>query len=136
MLEKEKSILIVDDNESLCKTLSYILNQKGYATTTASDGPEAIKLAAETPFNFILMDIKMPLMNGVDAFKEIKKSRPDASVVMMTGYSVEELVQEALDEGAFGIVYKPLDIDKVVALIETARASNANNKYNSSRMYP
>ncbi len=118
-MEEKTSVLIVDDNKSLCRVLSYILNQKGYATTIASDGLEAIKLVEETSFDIILMDLRMPHMNGVEAFKEIKKLRPDAAVVMMTAYSVEELVQEALEEGAFGIVYKPLDTEKIVTLIET-----------------
>jgi len=120
-MSEKGSVLIVDDNESLCTTLCFILNRKGYATATASDGPDAIKLTEETPFDLTLMDIRMPLMNGVDAFKEIKKFRPDAAVVMMTAYSVEELVQEALEEGAFSIIYKPLDIEKIVALIEEAK---------------
>jgi len=120
-MSEKGSVLIVDDNESLCTTLCFILNRKGYATATASDGPDAIKLTEETPFDLTLMDIRMPLMNGVDAFKEIKKFRPDAAVVMMTAYSVEELVQDALEEGAFSIIYKPLDIDKVISLIEEAK---------------
>lgn len=115
------SVLIVDDNESMCKTLSFILNRRGYATTTAHDGPDAIRLTEETPFDLTLMDIRMPLMNGVEAFKKINGLRPGAAVVMMTAYSVEELVQEALKEGAFGIIYKPLDIDKVISLIEEAK---------------
>ncbi len=118
-MSESGSVLIVDDNESLCKTLSFILNRKGYATTTAHDGPDAIKLAEETPFDLTLMDIRMPLMNGVEAFKKIRRLRPKAAVVMMTAYSVEELVQEALEEGAFGIIYKPLDTEKIVTLIET-----------------
>jgi len=65
----------------------------------------------------------MPLMDGVEAFKKIKRLRPKAAVVMMTAYSVEELVQEALEEGAFGIIYKPLDIDKVISLIEEAKTA-------------
>ena len=114
-------VLIVDDNENLCMTLSFILNRKGYATTTVSDGSDAIKLAEETPFDLTLMDIRMPGMNGVEAFKKIKRLRPKVAVVMMTAYSVEELVQEALEEGAFGILYKPLDIDKVISLIEEVK---------------
>jgi two-component system response regulator HydG len=69
----------------------------------------------------IFMDIKMPLMDGVETYKSIKEIRPEAVVVMMTGYSVEDLVEEALREGAYGIIYKPLDIEKVVALIEEVR---------------
>jgi len=122
-MSERGSVLIVDDNENLCKTLSFILNRKGYTTTTAHDGPDAIKQTEETPFDLTLMDIKMPLMNGVEAYKKIKRLRPKAAVVMMTAYSVEELVQEALEEGAFGIIYKPLDIDKVISLIEEVKTA-------------
>ena len=116
--DEKTSILIVDDNISLCKTMSFVLERKGYATTTAKNGPEAIKNVKERPFDMIFMDIKMPLMDGVETYKNIKMIRPDAVVMMMTAYAVEDLVQEALQEGAYGIIYKPLDIDKVLAHIE------------------
>ncbi len=115
------SILIVDDNVSQCKTMSLILRRKGYAVATASDGPEAIKTVQQRPFDMIFMDIKMPLMNGVDTYRRIKEIRPDAVVMLMTAYSVEDLVQQALEEGAYGIVYKPLDIDRVITIVEEAR---------------
>ncbi len=117
------SVLIVDDNENLCTTLSFILNRKGYDAISTNNGPEAIKLVTERPFDMILMDIKMPLMNGVEALKRIKFTRSDSVVVMITAYSVEELVQEALEEGAFSIIYKPLDIEKIVALVEEAKGA-------------
>jgi DNA-binding NtrC family response regulator len=63
------------------------------------------------------MDIKMPSMNGVETYKRIKKIRPDAIVIMMTAYSVDELIQEAIKEGAYGVLYKPLDLEKVIKLI-------------------
>ncbi len=122
-MSEKGSVLIVDDNESLCKTLSFILNRKGYATVIAHDGQDAVKQTEETAFDMTLMDIRMPHMDGVTAFKKIKRLRPGSAVVMMTAYSVEELVQEALDEGAFGIIYKPLDIEKVISLIEEARGA-------------
>ncbi len=125
-MNEKGRVLIVDDNENLCKTLSFILNRKGYATATAHDGPDAIRLTEETPFDLTLMDIRMPLMNGVEAYKKIKRLRPRSAVVMMTAYSVEELVQEALEEGAFGIIYKPLDIEKVIFLIEKAKEGVQN----------
>lgn len=118
---EKASILIVDDDVGLCKTLSFVLKREGYAVAIAHDGLEAIERVKERPYNMVLMDIKMPLMNGVEAYKRIKKVRPEAVVVMMTAYAVEELVQEALREGAYGVIYKPLDIEKVIALIEKAR---------------
>jgi two-component system response regulator HydG len=118
---KEKvSILIVDDNMSQCRTMAFILKRKGYAVTTAQNGPEAIAIVEKGPFDIIFMDIKMPLMNGVETYKKIKTIRPEARVMMMTAYAVEDLVREALQEGAYGIVYKPLDIEKVERIVEKA----------------
>jgi DNA-binding NtrC family response regulator len=119
-VEAKASILIVDDNIGLTKTMSFALKRHGYTVTTAKDGREAIARVKETPFDTIFMDIRMPLTNGVDTYKEIRKIRPGTVVIMMTAYAVEELVAEALEEGAYGIIYKPLDIEKVVSLIEEA----------------
>lgn len=120
-MKNKGSILIVDDNISQCKTMAFILQRKGYDVTIAQDGPEAISHVKGNPFDIIFMDIKMPVMNGVEAYKRIKKIRPEAKVMMMTAYAVEDLVQEALQEGAYGIIYKPLDIEKVLGVIEKAK---------------
>jgi two-component system response regulator HydG len=121
--ERETSILIVDDNVSQCRTMSLILRRKGYAVATANDGLEAVQKVEEQPFDMILMDIKMPLLNGVETYRRIKAIRPEAVVMMMTAYSVEDLVQQALEEGAYGVLYKPLDIERVMAIIEEAKQS-------------
>lgn len=122
-MAKKASVLIVDDNIGLVKTMSFALRRKGYAVTTAEDGPEAVTRVEERPFDIMFMDVKMPVMDGVETYRRIKKIRPEAVVVMMTAYAVEELVQQALQEGAYGIIYKPLDIEKVIALCERARQS-------------
>jgi len=120
-MKENVSILIVDDNISLCKSMSFILKRKGHDVTIAKDGYEAIERIKENPFDIIFMDIKMPIMDGVETYKRIKKIRPEAVVMMMTAYAVEDLVQQALEEGAYGIIYKPVDIEKVVSLIEESR---------------
>jgi len=120
-MEQKASILIVDDNVSLCRTLSLVLGRQGYAVNTAKDGLEALDRVKENPFDMIFMDIKMPLMDGVETYRRIKKIRPEAVVMMMTAYAVEDLVQQALEEGAYGIVYNPLDIGKVVSVIKEAK---------------
>ena len=119
-MKSKPGILIVDDNLSQSKTMAFILERKGYDVTTAGDGLEAISLVEKSPFDIIFMDIKMPIMNGVQAYKRIKKIRPGTKVMMMTAYAVEDLVQEALQEGAYGIIYKPLDIDKIIGIINKA----------------
>jgi two-component system response regulator HydG len=114
------SILIVDDNISQVKTMSFVLRRKGYAVATAVNGAGAVETVQHRPFDIIFMDIKMPLMDGVETYKRIKTVRPETVTVMMTAYAVEDLIQEALQQGAYGVIYKPFDIEKVLTLIEGA----------------
>ena len=116
------SILIVDDDGGMRETLADIMEDSGYCIVSARDGYEAIQKVKEMNFDVILMDIKMPGMNGVETFKEIKKIHPATVVVMMTAYAVEDLVREALREGAYGVLYKPLDIEKMMGLVENVKA--------------
>jgi len=113
--------MIVDDNINLCKTMSLIFSRKGYDVTIVNSGPEAIERVKKKSFDIIFMDIKMPVMHGVETYKRIKKITDDVDVVMMTAYAVEDLVQEALDEGAYDVLYKPLDFDKVLGIIEKSK---------------
>jgi len=117
-MKYKANILLVDDNVSLTRTLSLIFGRKDYEVNTVETGFEAIDLIKEKPYDIIFMDIKMPVMDGVETFKKIKKIRSDAVVMIMTAYSVDDLVQEVMQEGAYGIIYKPLDINKVVGIIE------------------
>ncbi|MCJ7739339.1 MAG: response regulator [Anaerolineae bacterium] len=111
-------ILLVDDNASLNRTLALVLERKGYAVTTAKDGPAAIEKVKDRAFDIIFMDIKMPLMDGVETYGRIKTIRPDSVVIMMTAYAVEELARQALEEGAYAVLHKPMDIARLPALIE------------------
>jgi two-component system response regulator HydG len=117
-------ILIVDDDESMNKTMSLVLKRKGHDVSSCHNGPDAIEEVRNHPFDIIFMDIKMPVMDGVETFEKIKKIRPDAVVMMMTAYAVEDLIQKALREGAYGIIYKPLDIEKTLAEIEEVKRKN------------
>ena len=116
--EEQRAILIVDDNISQCVTLSLILRHKGYSVETAKNGLEAIEKVQIKPFDMILMDIKMPILNGVETYRRIKNIRSDTLVIMMTAYVLEDLVREALAEGAYAIVHKPFDIEKLITLLE------------------
>src|SRR3990167_2518865 len=95
-------ILIVDDSKEFCTSLADILEAKGYEVESENSGEAAIAKVKEKSFDVILMDIKMPVMNGVEAFKKIKKISPRTAVIMVTAYSLENLINEALREGAFG----------------------------------
>ncbi len=114
----QTNILVVDDLRSMRLTLGGILEDKGYNVIAVEDGYRAIEAVRQEHFDAIFIDIKMPGIDGVQTFREIKKIDPDTTVVMMTAYSVEELVKEALEEGAHAIIYKPFDISMVIAIIE------------------
>ena len=64
------------------------------------------------------MDVRLPDMNGVETYEQVKKIDPKATVIMMTGYSEEELVERAVNQGAYTCIYKPYDMEKVIALVE------------------
>jgi DNA-binding NtrC family response regulator len=112
------NILVVDDLKSIRLTLGGILEDEGHNVVLAENGYQAIEATKQLPFDLVFMDIKMPGINGVQTFREVKKISPQAAVIMMTAYSVEDLVREALEEGAYAVVYKPFDIDHIVNIIE------------------
>ena len=118
-MKPRAKILIVDDNEGLSRTAALIFRRKGHMAETARDGLEALEKVAHTRYDVIFMDIKMPLMDGVETYRRIKRiATCKPVVIMMTAYAVEGLVQQALEEGARAILYKPLDLDKVLALVD------------------
>jgi two-component system response regulator HydG len=116
-VQNKPRVLIVDDNASLCRTMSLVLARRGCSVSTAADGLEAIEEVRKAAFDMVFMDIRLPSLSGVDTYRRVKNLRPDTPVVMMTAYAVEDLVQQALHEGAYGVLYKPLDLDRVVALV-------------------
>ncbi len=120
-MSKSLKILIVDDNTEFCRNVVDIVELKGYQAAVAHDGQQAIELVKQENFDLVLMDIKMPMMNGVDTFKKIKEINSDIPVIMVTAFAVEELIREALREGAFGVVRKPFDFDDLFERIERAQ---------------
>jgi YesN/AraC family two-component response regulator len=94
-----------------------ILKRRGYEVQTACDGVAAVEKFKEQNFDVTLMDIVMPEMNGVDAFKKIREIQPEASIILMTAYSDEELMQTAKEEGVQLIIQKPIRIDKLIEMI-------------------
>jgi|Deesub1362A_J573_1020465.scaffolds.fasta_scaffold00004_32 DNA-binding NtrC family response regulator len=111
-------ILIADDDASMREGLIDILEAYGYQVDGAVNGADAVEKCKNNTYDLIFMDMKMPVMNGVQSYKEIKKILPEAVVVMITAYFLEDLIADALKGGVYGVLYKPLDIDRIVELIE------------------
>jgi two-component system response regulator HydG len=108
-------ILIVDDDRRMVKTIFDILEVKGYEPSIAYTGEEALqKIVSEKP-DCVLMDIKMPGINGVEALKKIKNLSPDLPVILMSAYATEEQIEEAKQHGAYTVLNKPIDIQIVLS---------------------
>lgn len=122
-MTEKKTVLIVDDREDMVTTLADVLEDYGYTVVAAHDGYQALQRIQQSPVNLALIDIMMPGINGIEAFKEIKRLSPTTAVIMMTAFAVEDLVKEAIREGAYSVVYKPFDLKKLIALIADCLAS-------------
>jgi DNA-binding NtrC family response regulator len=113
------TILVVDDEETLCTLFSDALSQ-GYRVLTASNGGKALQLAREENPDLILLDIKMPGMDGIEVLKKIKKLREEIVVIMLTGYGTLETAREAMKLGAYDYVTKPVDLFLLRSLVNEA----------------
>ena len=114
-----KTILVVDDDPSILSIFEFILKQAGHKTYVALSGDEAIKLVkSDIPFDLAFLDVKMPGMSGIETYRNFQQICPMLLVVMMTGYSVDELLKEAFELGAYGVIYKPFDIEEVLSVVD------------------
>ncbi len=116
-MKKEHNILIVDDNKDFADVFCDILRANNYKAESCYGGVQAIDLIKKNIFDIMFLDIRMPDMDGIETLREVKKLRPDTMVIMMTGYSVDEMVHRAIEEKASEIIYKPFEIEKVLGLI-------------------
>ncbi len=117
---KQTNILLAEDNADLLSTLSLILKLHGCEVQTAEDGLAAVGKANSGNFDVILMDIIMPRMNGIDAFRQIRQTNPRAKVILMTAYYDQDKMESALAEGAIEALHKPVDIGQLLTLISRA----------------
>ena len=119
---KKMNILIVDDDEDFAESLGEFLEIQGHEIVIAHSGEQAIKEYRANVFDIVFTDIRMPGMNGVEMFLQIKSLNPNAKVVVMTGFSESQLIDTAKQKGAAGILHKPFDMNIVKSLMVKAAA--------------
>ena len=114
-----KTVLLVDDDIDIIEPTQYLLIEEGYNVITASNGEEAITEYVDNKPGITFMDIKMPVLNGYEAFKRIINKDNDAKIVFTSGYAIdEEQFQEAKKLGLCGLLPKPFDINAMIKMIE------------------
>jgi DNA-binding response OmpR family regulator len=118
-MSQKIKVLMVDDEAQFRATTERILNRRGFKTIMAASGEEAIEKLDKNP-DVVVLDVKMPGMDGHETLHEIKKRRPELPVIMLTGHGALPSAQEARDKGAFDYLTKPCDIDTLAAKISEA----------------
>jgi two-component system response regulator (stage 0 sporulation protein F) len=113
-----KTILIVDDEKDFCTVLSDSLSQDRYQVFTALNGKMALQLAKKEKPNLMLLDIKMPGMDGIEVLRKIKKMKKEIVVIMFTAYGTLETARKAMKLGAYDYVTKPVDLFLLKSLVK------------------
>ena len=114
------NILVVDDERGLCAGVQEALKREGYAVDAANDAPAALKLIGERLYNVVLTDVKMPGMSGLQLLKEAKERSRDTLFILMTAFGTVESAVQAMKEGAYDYLSKPLDMQRLRALVMKA----------------
>ena len=120
-------ILIVDDQSGIRRTMTGIIEDTGSQVVDVEDGYQAIDQVKNENFDLVFLDIKMPGINGIQTFREIKKLKTESLVAMMTGFDVAELIDASFDEGAIAVIYKPFTPTQVTNIIRAATQSDTAN---------
>lgn len=126
-------ILVVDDDPGMSDTLSDILDEKGYSTSVAESGAQAIELVRKHFYNVALVDIRLPDMNGIHVLQEVKKIHPEMILVIITAHATLKNAIDALNEGADAYITKPLDLDELKAIIKK-EVSNQKLLFEKTRL--
>lgn len=131
MAECKQIVLVVDDQPGIRRLLSEVLTDHGYSVATATNGYDGIKKAEELNPGVILIDMKMPGMDGIEALRELKTLGMSNRAVVMTAYGELDLVNEAKNIGAYAYITKPFDI---VALCKMVQEILAGSDTSSKQM--
>lgn len=119
------SILIIDDEEEMCWALEKALREERYTTISAQNGPDGLAAVAGQEIDLVLLDIRMPGVDGLTVLGQIQKLKPGLPVLIMTGYSSLPIALEAIQRGATGYLTKPISLPDLKAAVEKALSPGA-----------
>ena len=116
----EFSVLLVDDEIEFLETLMKRLRKRKLNINGVSSGEEALHMLREMPVDVVVLDVRMPGMDGIQTLREIKRISPLVEVIMLTGHANLEVAIEGMELGAFDYLMKPMDIDELLYKLEDA----------------
>ena len=113
-------VLLVDDEESYVETLRKRLMRRGLVVSMANSGEQALESLAENPVDVVLLDVKMPGMDGMETLTRIKAAHPRVEVIMLTGHANVDVAIRGMEQGAFEYLMKPAEMDDLYYKIQDA----------------
>jgi len=113
-------VLVADDEQSMREFLDIMLKKEGYKVSLASNGEEVAKLVDNDLFDLVLLDIRMPKLDGISALKKIKSNAPETIVIMITAYASADTAIKAMKEGAYDYITKPFKVEEIKLIIKNA----------------
>jgi CheY-like chemotaxis protein len=119
-MNPNSSILVVDDEVDTCRNLSDILTDLGYRVDTAHDGFSALELVRKQPYDIALLDLKMPGMDGLTLYREMRKLRAETVAIVVSAFAAKSTTAEALSAGAWQVLSKPVDFPVLLKLLGEA----------------
>ncbi len=114
------AVLVVDDDHDTCRNLADILTDLGYRVDTAHDGPSALELVRKSPYAVALLDFKMPGMDGLELYREIKRLRAGTVAIIVSAYTSTATREAARGAGAWQVLSKPVDLPNLLGLVDEA----------------
>ena len=116
--DKKISILAIDDEPSILRSLEGVLDDEGYRVLTAISGPEGLSILTREKVDAVLLDVWMPGMDGIETLEKIREKYPEISVILLTGHGNKEIAAKAFQLGASDFLSKPISLDNLLDLIE------------------
>jgi two-component system, NtrC family, response regulator HydG len=130
MAEKKIKVLVVDDEKIVRDFFKRLLSLLGLDVTDVEDGYKAVEAVKLNKFDLYFIDVRMPGLNGLETYRQIRQIDPAAFAVMITGYAVEDIVEQAQKEGAYGNIRKPFDINQIKEVIDKLNLDKAKEPLN------
>jgi len=118
-VRNKADILVIDDDETICSLFQDTLKEAGHTVTTASESSRGLELVKEQDYDLVLLDLKMPEMDGAELFRQIRLTKPELPVTIITGYPDSDLMTRALAYGPFGVMNKPFSGSNILNVVNS-----------------